>query len=229
VISRRHPLVLAPVVAAMALGAGCGDVSKPTKSTTYSLPASLKSLTVKGEVGEVTVTAKRGASKIAVKESRTDKAKPSHSASGSSGTLRYDCPGGFSIDVCRVDYDITVPETVAVEVDNSTGKIALSGPLDDTVASADAGEIKGTELGAGPVKASTSGGAIDLTFTSPPRNVTARTNAGDTTITVPGNASYQVKADTSVGDTNVDVPNDPSASNRIEARTDVGSVTIKKG
>jgi hypothetical protein len=32
-----------------------------------------------------------------------------------------------------------------------------------------------------------------------------------------------------VGDTNVKVPNDSSAQNRIEAKTDVGDITIKKG
>jgi hypothetical protein len=228
VAPRRSPLALVGVLVPIFLLAGCGG-DEPTRSTRYSLPTSVKSLKVTGEVGEVTVTAKRGASKIAVKESRTEKAKPSHVSSGSTASLKYDCPGGFSFDTCRVDHDITVPTAVAVNVDNSSGKITLTGSLNDTVARADAGQIKGTSLGSSPVSASTSGGEVDLTFASPPRNVKASTKAGDTTITVPGNASYQVKADTSVGDTNVDVPNDPSAPNRIEATTDVGTVSIKKG
>ena len=227
-LPRRYPLALAGILVPIVLVAGCGG-DEPTMSTRYSLPASVKSLKVTGEVGEVTVTAKRGASKIAVKESRTEKAKPSHVATGPSASLKYDCPGGFSFDTCRVDYDITVPTNVGVNVDNSTGQITLTGPLSNADASADAGQIKGNSLGPGPVSASTSGGEVDLTFTSPPSNVKASTNAGDTQITVPGNASYQVKADAKIGDTNVDVPTDPTAQNRIEATTDAGTVTVKKG
>jgi hypothetical protein len=223
----RNASVFAGLVAAAQLCVGCGD-SEPTHSTSYSLPASVKSLTVRGEVGKVNVTAQKGASKIRVVEKRKDKAKPSHSAAGSSGTLKYDCPGGFDIDGCRVDYDIRMPATVAIEVDNSAGEITLDGALTEVVAKTDAGKIAATALGGGTATASTQAGKIDLAFARAPRQVTTTADTGSTTITVPGSASYQVKASVSVGDTNVQVPNDPSAQNRIEAKSDVGEITVKK-
>ena len=226
---RRASILATGLAALVCVGCGASFHSKPTHTTSYSLPASVKSLKVKGEVGEVDVTARKGASKVSVVEKRTDKAKPSHSVAGSTATLKYSCPGGFNIDTCRVDYDVTLPARAAIDVDNSAGEIKLNGALTDVAAKTDAGKIAASALGRGTVNASTSAGQVDLAFASAPRLVTTSTDAGSTTITVPGTASYRVKASTSVGDTNVKVPNDPSAQNRIEAKTDVGDITIKKG
>jgi hypothetical protein len=229
------PLVRSASILATGLAAlvcvGCGASShfKPTHTTSYSLPASVKSLKVKGEVGKVDVSARKGASKVGVVEKRTEKARPSHSVAGSTATLKYSCPGGFNKDTCRVDYDLTVPARAALDVDNSAGEITLNGALTDVAAKTDAGKIAASALGRGTVTASAKAGEVDLTFASAPRLVTTTTSAGSTTITVPGTASYRVKASTSVGDKNIKVPNDPSAQNRIEAKTDVGDVTIKKG
>jgi hypothetical protein len=226
-VNRAQSAALVGVLVAALAYAGCGD-TEPTHSASYSLPP-VKSLEVTGEVGEVTVTAAKGASKIQVVEKRTDKAKPSHTASGSTAMLKYDCPGGFDVDTCRVDYDITVPETTRITVDNSAGEVSLNGPLTNFVANTDAGKVGGKALGGGTATASTHAGEVDLAFASPPRFVKTTTDAGATTITVPGSASYQVDASADVGDTDVKVPNDPSAPNRIQAKTNVGEITIRKG
>jgi Putative adhesin len=217
------------LVAVVLLIAGCGDSAEPTQSTSYGLPASVKSLTVDGAVGKVDVTAEKGASAIRVVEKRTDNARPSHTDSGSTGALKYDCPDGFDVDTCRVDYEITMPDTVGIDIDNSAGEVTLDGALTRVDASTDAGKISGKGLGGGLVKASTKAGELNLGFTGAPRLVTTSATTGSTTITVPGSASYQVNADAEVGDTDVKVPNDPSAQNRIQAKTDVGEITIKSG
>lgn len=225
VLGLAPPCVLAAMVFAVGSGFGCGSTEKPTKSATYTLPASVTSLKVGGKAGEVGVTAKGGASQIEVVEKRSDNAEPSHVVNGSSGTLEYDCSGAS----CRVDYDITVPSATSLSVDNTAGKITLDGPLIDVVAEARAGEIKGTGLGGGSFTASTDAGAINLAFAGAPKLVKTTTKAGATTIAVPGSATYQVDASATVGDTDVSVPSDPSTSNRIEAKTDVGQITIEKG
>jgi hypothetical protein len=229
--SRRVPwwprAVLLGAVAVTALAAGCGgSAPKPTKRATVSVPSSVKSLTVRGRVGRVRVSAREGASKITVVQTRTSDAEPRNAIGRSSATLKYDCPGDSSR--CRVDYTITAPPKVSVDIDNTAGTVTLSGPLTDVVAKAEAGAVTGRGLGAGSFKVTTTVGEVDLAFAGVPTFVKTATTVGDTTIRVPAAGTYQVKASTGVGGKSVNVPNDPNAKNHIEAKTETGGLTIGK-
>ena len=161
------------------------------------------------------MTGKQGQAKISVVEKRTDRAEPdlkSAPSSGSAATLEYSCGDGeFDVDTCRVDYEITIPARVAVTVNNSAGRIS------------------GTGLGPAPFTAATDAGEIDLAFASAPSLVKTTAQAGETTITLPAGEAYAVSASSSVGDTSVDVQNDPSARSRVEAKAEVGGITVKEG
>jgi hypothetical protein len=223
--------VLAGCLAVTVFAVGCrgDDVSEqPTKRAGVSVPSSVTSLRVRGEVGKVKVTARKGASKISVVQKRTGAAKPSNVIGRSDATLKYDCPGGFDDRDCRVDYTITVPPSVSLDVVNSAGTVDLAGPLTEVVASADAGAVTGTGLGAGSFTVTTKAGKVDLAFAGVPTLVKTATDVGETTIAVPPTGSYQIDASTSVGEQDVSVPNDPSSENRIEANTEIGQITIKK-
>jgi putative adhesin len=227
VVGINRVLCVGALAAGALLVAGCDeDIESPSVKTEYDLPANVRSLKVDGEVGKVTVTAEAGTSKISVVENRSEHAEPTHTATGGDATLAYTCSDDAN---CRVDYDITLPARVALDVDNTAGEVNLSGPMTQVVAKAEAGQIQGTELGGGSFDVSTDAGEIDLAFAAPPRSVKATTQVGNTNVTVPSGATYQINAEASVGDTSVDVPNDPSSNRRIEAKTDAGSISIKQG
>lgn len=126
---------------------------------------------------------------------------------------------------CSIAYDLTVPASVAVTINDSVGTVSLdglSGPISVTAAS---GHVRGTNLRSASVDAQAAAGAINLAFSTAPSQVTAHSNAGAVSVEVP-RGTYAVDAKVTVGAIHINVANDPSATNHLTLTADVGAVTV---
>lgn len=159
-------------------------------------------------------------------------------------TLRVRCEGVTVI--CDNHLDLTVPADVdldlrvlhaivhdtggAVFARTGGGAIELdgvSGPVDVRVGG---GAIFGRRLLSDDVRAESSAGAIELSFSRAPTSVDAQTGAGHVEVILPpGEEAYQVDARAGRGDTQVDVRADDASERTVRARAGTGGVVVRYG
>lgn len=159
-----------------------------------------------------------------------------------------DCPLLVVEVWCRVDYRISAPADVAVNVDTSNGRVTvrdIDGPVDvgssngtlelariggDIVAHSSNGSIEGRGLRSSEVAVDTSNGPVDLSFAEAPDTVVADTSNGPIEIVVPDDGeAYRVSTDSSGFSASVDsaVRTDPSSDRSITVDTSNGPITIR--
>jgi hypothetical protein len=186
---------------------------------------SVTGLVVNGGAGNVTVTGGTGSTVDVTEHLYYSHRPPDTTKAVSSGTLTigYSCPIQVT---CLVSYDIAVPRATSVTATTRAGAIRVDDVSGSVNASTGAGNVHATALGSSDAALRTLAGAINATFTSAPRSVTARSHAGSITIQVPTNVSYKITTQTIVGTTNVSVPRSDSSSHTITASTDVGGITV---
>lgn len=150
--------------------------------------------------------------------------------------------GGCGND-CSVAYTVDLPAGRPVTGETSSGAVKLSRTgavqvttgagaidLDDISGSVEtrsgSGAITGHGLKGGPVRAKSSGGAVELAL-STPQDVRAEADSGAVTLTVP-DGSYRVVTRTGSGGQDVAVPNDPAGEHRLDLTTGSGGITVKR-
>ncbi|MFI8385199.1 DUF4097 family beta strand repeat-containing protein [Streptomyces sp. NPDC085540] len=152
-------------------------------------------------------------------------------------TFSNSCSGN-----CYIDYRLEVPAGATVELESSSGAIAVTGVAGAEV-EADSGTVTAAGI-SGPLKVRTSSGEITATgltgpsaeirsssgnarldFTKAPSSVLAETSSGDVTLKVP-QAPYRIKVSTDSGDRDVTLADDASASSRISVETTSGDIHI---
>jgi hypothetical protein len=137
-----------------------------------------ETLEVSNQGGTTQVTAMQSSSQISVVERPTGDATSDHNVAGSAGTVSSHRPGGISIRDCHMDYQITMPPSVALNVRGDVGLVRLQGALAKAQIQTDAGEVSGTGLGRGSYTVTTDAGRVKLTFTSAPTLVKVTTSVG---------------------------------------------------
>lgn len=197
---------------------------------TYQLPTTLTSLRIDGDAVAIDVTAADNAKTITVREQLHGRATTMKDVTSSSATLTAKCPSGLSFGVgCSVDYTVTMPAQVALNVDGTAGDMKLIGPFAKATISTKAGRVEGTSLGAGTYEVTTNAGQVNLKFASPPDSVKVKSDVGEVELTVPGGTKYAVTTETTVAVKNIDVDQDSSSTHRIDVTTTVGAITINNG
>lgn len=140
--------------------------------------------------------------------------------------VSVDIPPGVPITATTGAGNIDVTgATAGADLHAGAGGIRVddvAGPLRLRTA---AGSIDAT-LTSGAVEATTSAGSIAVTVTEDATDISATTRAGDVELVVP-DAVYTVGADTRLGRLRVDVRTADDASRHIDARSDVGEVTVR--
>ena len=195
----------------------------------YQLDPSVTTLRFNADAASVDLTAQESAQAISVTE-QTRGATTTKEVTGANAVLTSRCPDGINFgDSCRVDYKVTIPVRVAVDIEGAAGDIVLTGPIAKATVKTTAARITGTGLGAGTFQATTTAGEIGLTFATAPTSVEVKSTAGSITLTVPGREKYNVSVDTTIGSQNITVDTDSASSHRINVETTVGAVTVKKG
>jgi catalase (peroxidase I) len=228
--SRFAALTLA-ALATVALTAGCdalgksgaGAQSPPASSFTVS--PRVTAVVIQGGSGSVEVTGS-GRSTVSVSQQASYSKTPpraTHVLRGTTLTLSYTCPNELS---CSLSYQAQVPRGVAVTVSTSAGSITLTTLAGPVSAKADAGLITAVELRSASATFKTDAGGITATFAAAPRSVSATTDVGPVTLTLPGSARYLVSAHTLVGASTVTVPRGTSAAHSVTAHSDLGVISI---
>lgn len=126
---------------------------------------------------------------------------------------------------CGIAYDVTVPAALAVTVIDDGGEVTVSGIAGAIDVTDSAGHVEGRALRAPTVHVQASAGAVNLTFATPPDDVTAHSNAGEVTVAVP-DGTYSVDASTKAGARTVNITNDPAATRHLKVSSNAGAVSV---
>jgi hypothetical protein len=225
--ARRGALAL---LALFPLLAGCGSLGKigagshnpPAKA--FSVTARVTSVVIDGGSGSVDVTGTSGSAVTVSQRAAYSSTPPatSHVLRGSTLTVSYTCPTEL---VCGVSYDVRVPADVAVSVSTSAGAVTLTSLAGAVSARAAAGLVTAVDLRSGVASFKSDAGGVVATFSTAPRSVTAVTDVGPITLTVPGSVAYQVDAHAVVGTSTITVRRGGSGHS-ISARSDLGSISV---
>jgi hypothetical protein len=207
-------------------GTASGTTSPPPASFTVS--GRVTALVVKGGSGSVAVTGTAGSTVSVGQQSSYSKTPPkaSHVLQGGTLTLSYSCPAEIS---CSISYQVQVPRGTAVTVSTAAGAITLTALAGTVSAKADAGLINAVGLRSAAATFKSDAGGITASFAAAPRSLTATTDVGPITLTVPGADQYLVATHTYVGTSSVTVARSTSAAHSISARSDLGSISISAG
>jgi hypothetical protein len=237
--------VIIPVLAAAALLGGCrvnGNSTSESDSSsgdgtssrsTYTVDDTVHTISFQGRAGHVKVTAATsgsGAGAIGVTERASfTSSKPvtSHDVSGDTLELREEgCPDRPVNGPCQVEWDITAPAGTVLDLRTNAGGIEVDGMAAQVKATSDSGGVEGHDLTSRQVNAKADSGGVELDFSQAPDDVTASTDAGGVTVTVPGGTSYAVQAGSDAGGRSVDVQEDASSPHKIVAKSGAGGVEI---
>jgi hypothetical protein len=211
--------------AAPASGSGA---AASQNGTSYQLDSAVTTLRFNADAASVDLTAQQGAQAISVTE-KTRGATTTKEVTGTNAVLTSRCPQGLNFgESCRVDYSVTIPARVAVDIEGAAGDITLNGPVGNATVKTTAARITGKGLGAGTFQATTTAGEVQLAFATAPTSVEVKSTAGSITLIVPGGEKYNVSVDTTIGAQDVTVDKDSSSPHRINVETTVGAVTVKK-
>jgi hypothetical protein len=148
---------------------------------------------------------------------------------------------------CQVDYVIRVPSDVSVIARSSGGGIRVAGvhgdldlaslgggiEVEDVQAQSvllhsDGGDVDAQRLSTNSIDASSNGGSVSLSLSSPPMRVDVSSNGGDIDIELPSTLdAYHVNASAHGGGTTTDIRTDPTSSRVITAKANGGDVTLR--
>lgn len=218
-------LAVLPVLAGCdALGkVGAGAHNPPAAAFTVS--GRVTAVVIDGGSGSVDVTGS-ARSTVSVSQRATYSSAPpkaTHVLHGTTLTVSYTCPTEL---VCGVSYDVQVPRGVAVTVSTNAGAVTLTSLAGTVSARADAGLVTAVDLRSPVSSFKSDAGGVVATFSVAPQSVTATTNVGPITLTVPGSVAYRLNTHTFVGTSTVTVRRGSSPAHTITATSDLGSISI---
>jgi DUF4097 and DUF4098 domain-containing protein YvlB len=202
---------------------------------------------VDGHNGEIEVVTADVATITVERDETYTFRRPRRSASVEDGTLELDdgCPRFtfFVLGRCEVDFRITIPSGLEIDLETSNGDIVVqgvSGPINadtsngsieldgvsgEVSADTSNGSIIGRGLLSTVVDVDTSNGRIVLVFDAAPERVVAETSNGSIEIQVP-EGPYRVDANTDNGDLDLNLAVDPDAERSITAESSNGDIDI---
>ena len=223
-------MVLA-LLAVFPLVAGCGALGKVGASAhnppaaSFTVSARVTAVVINGGAGSVDVTGSaRSTVSVSQQATYTDTPpKATHVLHGTTLTVSYTCPAQI---VCSMSYQVQVPRDVAVSVSTGAGAVTLTSLAGALSAHASAGLITADDLRSPAATFKTNAGGVIAAFSAAPRSLTATTNVGPITLTVPGSVAYRLNTHTFVGTSTVTVPRSSSPAHTISASSDLGSISI---
>jgi hypothetical protein len=196
--------------------------------TTYTVDQAVRTITLDGRAGKVSVTAEDGPVTVTERARYTDgKPVTSHDVSGDTLRLREDgCPDRPANAVCQVGWEVTAPAGTALTLQTGAGGIELRGMAGEVTARTRSGGVEGRDLTSRRLVASSNAGGVELEFREPPDLVEAENNAGGVELTLPADVAYAVDT----GDTRrpeVEVRRDDSSPHKVRVEAGAGGVEVK--
>ena len=226
-------LLVAGAVLATGTVSVVGQGFRQSRTQTATFPTAPETLVVRTDTGRLTVEAAPAGSPLTVR--RTDHwsfGEPATRQVLTDGTLTLDggCAGGLDgLDLagCSIDYHLTVPDGVALELTTGTGSLDVRGVDGRLRATAETGSVRLTGLRSPTVRATSETGSVLTAFTRPPDSVRATSDTGSVDVVLPDDrTAYVVSASTSTGSTSITVPTDPRSRRTVDAEAGTGSVTV---
>ncbi len=204
--------------------AACAE-QQQTETRTYEVTDTVAALAVSSLGGRITITAGSGTTTHVTEKLWYTGAKPvpEHRVVGTDLMLTSGCRGHRGS--CGVGYHLVVPAAVAATLDSAGGVVSVSGMSGELNITSGGGAVEVDGSTQAAVTARTGGGAVRLTFTSPPRSVSVDSGGGEVTVRLPQDR-YSVDADSAGGETTVDVPTDRVATHRVSVRSDGGAIVV---
>jgi hypothetical protein len=230
----RHPRRIAAVAAAVLLVAGAGTalgVGGHRVEQHQTFTQDITALTV--DAGGADVTVRGGGPPGRVEVTRKirwawgdlpaspDNGKGWESWTGTTLDVRLACPS-----VCDVDYEVTVPGTVAVTATAGSGDLRLSGTLGAVAVDAVSGDVD-ADVTTNRLTARSGSGDIELRLRSAPAELHATTGSGDVDIRLPRGQAYAVDARTDSGETEIEVPRGTASDPRVQVQTGSGDIRLQ--
>ena len=213
-------VVLAGAGTAIAL-AGGGRLVEQRETFTHPVTA----LTIDAGAGDVTVRSGATADTVEVirrvRGSLSDAPAARGTWDGTTLVIRPGCPDG-----CDADYDIRVPNGVAVTAETGSGDIDLVGTLGTVSVEGGSGDVE-ADATVDNLTTRTGSGDMELRLRSAPTELVATSGSGDVEIRVPSAQTYAVDVETGSGDTRIDVPDESTAGHRIQVRTGSGDISLR--
>lgn len=228
-VAGRH--VLLTLLAALPLLAGCGALGKigagshNPPASVFTVSARVTAVVINGGSGSIDVTGS-SRSTVAVSQQVSYSGKPptvAHALRGTTLTVSYSCPNE---PLCGVSYAVQVPASVTVTVATGTGQVTLTSLAGTVTARADAGLITADDMRSAVASFKSNAGGVEATFAVAPRTLTATTDVGPITLTVPGSVGYRLSTHTIVGTSTVTVRRSDDAAHSISASSDLGSISV---
>lgn len=234
--TRRAIVLIGSLVAVLlVVGLAVPAVSRilqTTEQVYHQLPGQLHSLTLDGEVGEITVRAAgEGEAPSAQATIRSGLTELSADATieGDAALLTDTCRSAWWTN-CSVDWSLVVQDDTALIITSSVGDITVTETTGQLSITTDVGDISVAGAEAATVRTDSSVGDITVALVTPPQDLQANSSTGDVTVTVPDDATaYRVLTDTSVGEVTNELGSDPGGSSVIDVRTSVGDITLRRG
>ena len=224
----RRPRRLAALAAGALVVAGAGTAvalsgdRRVEQRETITHP--ITALTVDGTGGDVTV--RTGATAGTVEVVRRGSAPRGGGVVAGAAAwdnttlvLRPDCRGG-----CDVDYQITVPDGVVVDIQTGSGDIELNGSLGDVSLQTGSGDID-ADVTTDSLTLRTGSGDAGLRLREAPDQVSATSGSGDLDIRVPRGEVYNIVPQTGSGDVDLNVMRGQS-DHVIQVRTGSGDISV---
>jgi hypothetical protein len=198
------------------------------------------------ESSDISVTAGEPGRVEVQRDFRWSGSKPSFTERWDGETLyvSHGC-ANFTVSRCSIRYTVTVPPTVNVEAETSSGNVRMrnvTGSLDLTTTSGDvsingatgslkvrstSGDLSTDELASTRVDINSTSGNVDLKFTTAPDDLIVESTSGDVTVKVPNDAqAYRVSVQTTSGEQRVTVDQSQRAGRAISVHATSGDVTI---
>lgn len=204
------------------------EMVRDAQDEVHALPEGTVELDLSGDVGDVSVREAVGgeaASVTASKHWSFREPTVELSTTDAVTSVSLDCPRVARFGQCYADWDVVVPEGMAVVVRASVGDVDvadLSGPVSVR------GSVGDVTVSGAPSRldASTSVGQIDVTLDEPVETVRLRSSVGDVSLRLPADVTYDVHAASAVDDPVVQVQTSTTSPYAVDVSSSVGSVLV---
>lgn len=205
-----------------------GSALERSESRPLEVPAEMTRLVVDNSVGEVVVREAEVGAEPEVQVTETwGLQRPEVSTSSADGTttLRGSCDGP-TFGKCSTDWQIAVPAGTQIELRGDVGSVRASEISGDLDVDLEVGEVEVLEATSDEISVQVGVGSASVDAAEPPRRTTVRTDVGDASVTLPGEADYRVTAGTETGSLTNTLGDDPQAENVVDVGVDVGEATL---
>ncbi|MCH7229395.1 DUF4097 domain-containing protein [Glycomyces sp. L485] len=139
-------------------------------------------------------------------------------------------PIDFGVDLCSVEYWMSLPSGTAADVRTDLADIRADGLDGEMRLLSSAGTIEAERLRTTETVVENSVGDVSLRFAEVLGDVTVTTSVGNVTIVVPDDGTtYEVRFESSIGEQNIDIATDRAAEADylIQVSTSVGDLDVR--